>query len=361
MNKIVTKFLCIFFSVFFVICGAFSAVAFALDPHNVYRWNENGVRYFSTTFTGASSIRTYDYDLLLIGSSMVQNFDAADFAENMHCKPLKVTVGAMTPKEIAWVYTCANEQNKATDYIINLDLHRFATESSCVPDAGRFHKEMYEASGISQFKYLLGFETWFRFIPVNAALNIVSALNIPLPDSFYELLENQTDINKMCEFENKKTPGEKSLIEKYLNDDKGFNEGEETEFNADCQNAMAEFLDLIAEEIDGNETVTLLLPPYSSLYWCDKSENELQTLLNLRNQVAEFAAENEKVRLIDFQGEAYTADLNNYMDMSHFSDDIQQAMADEIFDTAVNTTPEQVAANSKEIIFYRNEIKEKLQ
>ena len=163
MKNRTVKFICLLLSFFIAAMGVLCAVAYALDPQNVYRSNTKGVRYFSPTYSTAPAIRTADYDLVLIGSSMVQNFDASEFASQLDCKPLKLALGALEPDELLWLYNNTQEQGKAKKYIINIDLHRFAANESVEPNCGRFPEYMYHPSGLSRLPAQVWSWVWLKW------------------------------------------------------------------------------------------------------------------------------------------------------------------------------------------------------
>lgn len=347
-NKTV-KYICLLLSIFVVATGALCAVAYGLDPQNVYRWNTEGTRYFNSTYSTAPAIRTYDYDYVIIGSSMVQNFDAQQISDDLGCKPLKLAIGAMEPREMMWLYSCAQEQDKADKYIINIDLHRFASSESVEADSGRFPEHMYTASGISQFKYLIGYETWFRFIPLQLILTATDTFNIQLPSSFQSTLNTATDINLAGAWDETNTPGEEKLFDDFNKKTIVFNEGDSSSFNKNAKENMNSFLNELASKLDGDEEITIYLPPYSSLYWADKSDEQLNVLFELRIQIAEFAKKHDNIHLCDLQAESYTADLNLYMDTSHYGADIRKAAQNAVISCTGEPTPEQIKQSNSTI------------
>lgn len=349
MKNRTIKYICILFSVFIAVCGVLSTAAYIFDPQNVYRWNENGIRYFTPMYSTASSIRNYDYDLAVIGSSMVQNLDAAVLAEGMSRKPLKLTIGAITPDEILWIYKCANEQNKADTYIINIDLHRFTVDDIAV-SPGRFTEYTYQPRGISQFRYLLGYETWFRFLPLDFALNLAEKTGLTLPDSFSGLIASSTDINRMCEFDNTKTPGAEKMYQSFIKNSKNFVEGSDDFSNLENGSANIKFfLSEIEKELSENERVYLLLPPYSAFYWAKQTQEQQNVLFAMRKQLADFADGYDNVYLLDFQAEEYTTDFDKYMDSNHYSDEIEEILAYDIVAANNSCSSDEVQKNSQQI------------
>ncbi len=359
MKNRTVKFICLLLSVFIVTTGVLCSVAYVLDPQNVYRANTKGVRYFSPAYSIAPAIRTADYDCAIVGSSMVQNFDVSQIAAQHGCKPVKFALGALEPDELLWLYTCAQEQGKAKKYIVNIDLHRFASNKIVVSDCGRFRDYMYNPRGLSQFRYLLGYETWFRFIPLQIALSAVEFFDISLPESFSSSLEVATDINKAGCWDEENPPGEDALIKTFNSGAVVFNDGSSDTYSDEVMEHMDFFLAYLADKLDSDEELTIYLPPYSSLYWADKDVSQLEVIFALREKIAAFAAEYPNIHLCDLQAEAYVADLDLYMDASHSSAAIRKKAQQAVMSCTGEPTVQQIKEKNLIIKLYADNALEK--
>ena len=342
MKNRTVKFISLLLSVFIAATGAMCAVAYVLDPQNVYRSNTKGVRYFSPTYSIAPAIRTADYDCVIIGSSMVQNFDAAQIASQFGSKPLKLALGAMEPDELLWLYECAQEQGKAKKYIVNIDFHRFASNKIVVSDSGRFKDYMYNPRGLSQLKYLLGYETWFRFIPLQVVLTAVETFGISLPESLESSFATSTDINKAGCWDEDNPPGEHALLEAFNSGTVVFNDGGTDTYSDNAMEHMDFFLNQFAATLDSDEELIIYLPPYSALFWADKSSAQLEVVFALREKIAAFAAEYPNIHLCDLQAESYVEDLDLYMDASHSSADIRKITQQAVFSCSGEPAVQQI-------------------
>ncbi len=344
-NKKAIKFICIFLCAFIAAAGTLSAAAYCLDPQNVYRQNKNGVRYYNQLYSLAPSVRTYDYDYVFIGSSMMQNFDADYFANELGCKPLKLTLGALTAPELMWLYDCVQEQSKAKTYVINIDLHRFAACEDVSADSGRMHEYMYNPTGLSQFKYLLGYETWLRFIPLQIGLTAIQKLKITLPES----MNSATDINTMTSWDDSTPPGKEKLYRDFADNNTGFNEGDTSVFSRNATENMKVYLAKLAEKLDSSEEMIIYLPPYSALYWADKSEGQRSTLYELRCIIAAFASEHDNIHLLDLQAEDYVTDLDCYIDASHYAEKIRKVAQQNIINCKGEPDEEEIIRRNNKI------------
>ncbi len=341
--KLTVTFLC----VCAVIFCSLSAITYGFDPQNVYRWNEHGVRYYNETYSAAGAVKYYDYDTVFIGSSLFQNLDAERIAGLYGCKPLKLTAGAMIPEELLYLYKQVQQTGKVNSYVLNIDLHRLASSAEVRPDCGRFPDYMFNAGGISQLKYLLGYETWFRFIPVDFVMSAARALHISLPQSFENLLDSATDINTMSEWENENAPGKDAVLTEYRAGYRGFNEGDSLDYVDDPLKNAEDLMLNILDGMDENDTVTIVLPPCSSLYWADKNAEEFDALTAMRGRIAEIADEHSNIKLLDFQATEQTTNLDFYYDQVHFNKELQMLIEDALMSDEYLADTVRVNANSE--------------
>ena len=152
--------------------------AWCIDPYMLYRVRDNQYLLNSRLVT-PGLIKNYDYDTVLIGSSMIQNTDMQRFRDTLGGKPLKITTGAISLTEIQKLTDKIGELGKAQHYYICLDQYLFAPEKW--DDMDRFPDYLMDDNLWNDYRYLLGYETWMRFIPIDIALSGAKALGLSLP------------------------------------------------------------------------------------------------------------------------------------------------------------------------------------
>ncbi len=322
MKKRLQKFIITFLSSLLAFTLVLCSFSFAFDPQNMYRWNEKGTRFFNTRFSAAGSVRNYDYDLIIIGSSMVQNFKAENVAEYFGCRPLKVTLGGMAANETLFAYNSAQKAGKAKTYIVNIDLHRIASAESICEDSGRFPDYMFDYRGIKKFKYLLGYETWFKFIPTDIVLSMASSAENIIPDSYKDKIDEGTDINTMCEWDNTVIPGREKLLENYHNNIKNFDEGDNSVFSENAVKNAEDIMNGFIKTLDDDEELIIYLPAYSVLYWSGKDNKQFETLIEMREKIVSIACKHENIKVLDFQGSEKINNLDLYFDENHYGKEL---------------------------------------
>lgn len=81
-----------------VLITLLSTVMYIIDPFFQFRVRDN--TYLITGgFVCGGLIKNYDYDTLILGSSMTQNFDMDVFREEHGGKPLHVGIGGLEYEE----------------------------------------------------------------------------------------------------------------------------------------------------------------------------------------------------------------------------------------------------------------------
>ena len=73
--------------------------------------------------------------------------------------------------------------------------------------------------------------------------------------------------------------------------------------------------------------IVFFFPPYSSLLWYKmEKEGSLESTMELKRHFMELVDGYDNVKVYDFQGAEFTSNLDNYMDLSHYSPEINDFM-----------------------------------
>lgn len=290
-----------------------TGMMYIIDPFFQYHVKDHQYM-LNTKYVSPGLIKNYDYDSIMIGSSMTQNFDMEDFAEQMDCKPLLIGSGGINLQEMVEYIELAQSQGKASDYYICADLYLFAQEN----DSTNI-QYLFEDSALSTIKYVLSFEAWFRFMPVDVALTTAKKLGITLPTTF----EKKMSISSYQYWGDEEIYGEDIVIERYKN-------GRYSISDVDTENLyqrMVEQIDLLFENLDSsNENIYFFFPPYSALYWCEvQDKGYFEQYLMAKEYFVQKAMADGCI-VYDFQSEELIQDLNNYKDYTHYSPQINSWM-----------------------------------
>lgn len=313
-----------------------------LDPFYFYD-AKPGVKMNNARFANPGLIKHYDYDTAIIGSSLIQNFEMDSFRTTLGWKPLKITVGGLTPYEFATLYELTMENEGIERYIINVDLKTFNSEHKFI-ESDKFPDYLYNSHGIDDVKYLWGYEVWTKFIPINLALSAAVFSGFSLPTKF----QYATDVDRIEDWSLDFTFSEETVKKYYEN-----NRSQQFLIaNEDISDIMKSNIDnyIRTFELRSGQEFIFLFPPYSALYWYDlESKGQLDQFLEYKQYMVNQLLEYENVRVIDAQDLSDTVDLNNYIDTLHFSPEIQEDLVDYIADGSYDVSEDNIITKEERL------------
>lgn len=287
-------------------------ITYIIDPFLQYRITDN--KYIlNCNYTAPGLVKNYDYDTIIIGSSMTQNFSMDLFREQLHCIPLHIGIGGMTDEDLLEYILLANKINRAKKYYICIDISEFAH----VKEANTI-KYLMEDDILDKLKYSISYEGLIKCVPIDIALSLASIVGYSLPDSY----KYRMSIDKFGYWGHQYSYGEEIVLEGYAT---GAYKVSDIELD-NLSNTMKTQIDLFFETITPNENYIFFFPPYSSLYWSDAaSHGYLDTYLEYEEYFIK-RAEQTGAKIFFFQDDELTTDLDNYRDTTHYSPAINDWM-----------------------------------
>lgn len=298
-----------FFAIVLAAVLVLSAAAYAIDPFLQFRVKDN-TYLLRGWFVDSGLIENYDYDTLIIGSSMVQNFDMELWREKLGGKPLHIGMGAITAKEIGRLMDLAYEANRADTYYVCVDQYLLSSDS----DVNHFPEHLLRKDLLSRLRYLLSYEVWSRYIPVDLALVALDRLGITLP----EKIAAKKSIDKLGDWRLDFPPGttgREAVLRYYQKREYSVSAVNTEGLDQRMKAKIDAFLDRFS--YDRGKHV-FFFPPYSSLFWCDaRIDGYFDAYVQTKLYFAEEAAK-RGAAVYDFQGADCTLDLDNYRDTTHY-------------------------------------------
>ncbi len=304
-----------------VILMLMATFTFIIDPLYQYRYSEDSDYYVNPRYSCAGLIKTYDYDSVMLGSSITQNFDPDLFSEKMNLKLLKVNIGGMSVPETVFYLDYIRQSGKAETVFASVDLQRFVLDEG----EASFNIPEHLANGYGDdYRYLLSSDVYTRFLPVDIFIKVLKLFNIEQPD----FMKMSTDIDEMGSWHHQNKCSEEIFLESFEKNGFGVSEikldgiDQKLKVNIDTLfNAL--------DKYDGDTQINLFFPPYSSMYWVYAKENgHFDSFMKAKEYVVEKSQNYKNVNVYDFQNIEYTSDLNYYRDISHYSKDINDYMVD---------------------------------
>lgn len=312
-------------SIILVVMMLFSYI---MDPFLHYRIGDN--KYFlNSRFVTYGLLKNYDYDTVIIGSSMIQNFNMQSFRDKLDYNPVKATIGGMNVCEIEMMNKLVNNTDKAERVIISLDM----TEFNDKVDENRFPSYLYDESKFNDYKYLLGYETWIKYMPRDVAINSLYKMQIDIPFRYVRMANPDylSDWSLNCSF------GSDIVKNQYIN---GMHLVSNQDNEKMYDNMNARFEKFIVEvELDSEKEYIFLFPPYSALYWyyVDKLGYR-DDLIEFKKNIVKELDKYDNVRIVDMQDIEDISDLDHYKDITHFDTTVQEKIVDAIKDMNYDVT-----------------------
>lgn len=294
-------------------------IVYAYDPFCYYRIPEDRLIVNNYRFLNAGIAKNADYDTVILGSSMTQNFNMDSFRSKLGMNPVKLTVGAMSVKGMELTYNLVDNIGKAENIFVCIDLPSLNKAEDGLETYATY---LYNDTPYDDYKYLFGYETWTRLLPLNIAFNAAHNMGIQLPSSY--ACEN---IDNIGEWDSSATYSADLVKKAYLGNNSGLSIPDATGVYERMRINSDRIIEIVCS--DDTKNVTLFFPPYSALYWADLMEKGLFDEYMLIKEYIVSKTENMPyVTVYDFQPMETISDLNYYKDITHYSAAINEIMVD---------------------------------
>jgi len=269
-------------------------------------------------FQNPGIARNYNYDTIILGTSVTENFSTPQINQKWNCTSVKLAFSGGTLREEAFMADVALRTGKVKKVLWGVDFTAARGNSDRVRiDSGPFPFYLYDENKINDIMYLLNTNTTKQSI--KALRNIVDK-----PSSQTVSLDMLNNWQKEWVF------GKESVIKDY---ERTISIGRVEEgLNAECfrENLTTNLINVIRE----NPTVEFILfyPPYSMPFYktfesTNTIEDWIRTKFWLFNELRSF----QNVKIYDFQNDyLISTNLDNYKDMMHYSEGINGYMIERI-------------------------------
>lgn len=288
------------------------------DPCNYYRIKDNRLKYVASAYIDAGIIRNAEYDTAIIGSSMSQNFDMQLFRDKLNINPVKINTGGITLEQRDLFYDAVENTNKADYYYIEIALTKFNEDMDTLEDTPVY---MYDDNQWNDFKYLFGYETWLRAVPISLAYAGLDALNLKI-----KTMHNLENVDYVGDWYYRSETGSEIVKSKYLSGvDAVSVQNLDGMYERMMENVDAKLTTIIEED---NKYV-FYFPPYSALFWHDSDKRGCADIYYaVKEHILEILLRYPNVKVFDFQYAPFICDLDHYKDTTHYNKDINDFMVD---------------------------------
>ncbi|MGC5328441.1 hypothetical protein [Brevibacillus sp. SYSU BS000544] len=284
--------------------------------------------------------RNYDYDTIMVGSSMTENFWPSYVQEKLGTNLMKLSMSGSTAKEQNMITNLAIGTGKVKTVMWGVDYFSLRGDPDRVrQEFGAFPYYLYDRNPFNDLNYLINLDTSKQaFRSLGVSLGMAKSKN--------------PDLNRLNTWETPGLFGKQNVLKEW---DKLKQGGSFKPSEYELGNVQRNMDENVLSVIKAHPEVQFVLfyPPYSILqhrYFYDKDpaffENELYVKQYLFDQVGSLP----NVKIYEFQHEQkITFDLNNYKDLAHHSRKINEWMVDQMAADKYRVTKETIKRYLQEL------------
>ena len=261
------------------------------------------------------TLRHFDYDAVLVGSSVVENNDNSWFDALFDCHTIKAVRSYGGIADLCWLaeeaFAARGKKGQQIGQVFfNLDPTALIAAPETTFAASGCPMYLYDHNPLNDVSYIFNKTVLFEKIPYLLAQN-ASGYN---PDLSYNWAEGK-DFSQSGVLEHyfRLTQPEEMLPEDAFD--------ENIRANASLLSALV--------SAHPETTFRFFLPPYSVIWWDDATRSgEKEAFLYAQEVIVSELLQYDNVMVFDFQcDEEIVSDLNNYMDPIHFTPAVNAFMA----------------------------------
>lgn len=290
------------------------------------------------------TVRNFDYDGIVLGSSVAENYNNRWFDEAFGGKTIKGIKSSAATVDLIYYLKEAFEAKRETglkNVYYSMDLFALTADAERVFPDESLPLYLYNKNPFDDVQYLWNKDVVFEHIPYLFAMTYLDDYDEGASYNWWQY----------------KVFAEEEALKHYSRSEEIVPMLSEADYKENVDKNI-DLLEAVVKE-HPETTFRFLYPPYSMLWW-DAAYRKGETEQNL--YAAQAAAERllpyENVKLYFFQNEeALITDLNNYMDTVHFSAEINQKMVEWMKNGEYQLTLE----NYKEELEKMRELSEKIQ
>lgn len=296
-----------------LLLAAFAGICVYIDPFCHYHAPLSGYDYSIVVGNGSSIylndgiIRHFDFDGVITGTSMTENFKPSEADELFGGKFIKVPLAGSGIKETTEQLERVYSRGKTPKIVIrSLDDRAVLTDKDKVlRDYSEFNY-LYNDDVFDDANYLFNLELFLKYTR--------EILSRPLPEG-----EQPLDFDRYCSWDS--ATGKEAVLATYDHYD---THAEGTNFTPEDRERIIENVRCNITDIGYRHPETTFIcffPPYSIVNWYRlQSDESLRWTLEMRRTAAEEILKCPNIKLFGFD-DLYdvVCDLDNYKDVTHYN------------------------------------------
>lgn len=252
--------------------------------------------------------RNYDYDSVIIGSSMTVNFDTELFAEAMKLNTVKLSYNGAYPKDIDSIMRVVEKRKDQVSYVfLGIDIYTYKASPgiyACeIPDY------LYDDFLLNDISYLLNKDVLLDYIVMP------------------QVHRDNTPLNEIYWFWPDVACSKAAVISSYARPTEFAEMLPVDTYQNNISENMSTYIVPYIETMPDTQ-FTVFFPPYSVLYWYTRyADGNLAAELAGERQIMEMLFTYPNVRVYFFQNDYdFITDLDNYSDYTHYTHEMNDQM-----------------------------------
>ena len=329
--------------------------AYLIDPFFQYRVKDHQY-LLNPIYVNPGLAKNLDYNTVIIGSSMVQNYDLSILRQDPSIKPIKLASGAMTIREMKLLYSLI-DLKKTNTVIFNFDMIQF---NEWLP-ASRYPSYLYDQNILDKLQYLFAYESTVRFGLADALLT--PYMKSHSAEERSQKINIKTSVDDIGSFVHESIYEDEARIKQMYREGRTVSNPSLYQINSRIKENIDILLATLHLEGNKDKQYIFVLPPYSALYWhITKRDGYFYHLTNNIKHLCRMTDKYKNVRIQFFYNLDQITDLNKYSDVTHYDPSISNYILKNLFNDEYRITKENMEQKIKEfdskIIQYREDNKD---
>lgn len=322
-NNFIKKF--IIFVLVFLCIVAGTVILF--DPFYVYHKPLPGLKAVLTDkeYQCVGTLRNFDYDAVIVGSSVCENYNNVWFDEGFNCKSVKAIRSYGATADLIYLLNIAYENQNVKQVFYNIDPSSLYSSTETTYESTGCPMYLYDGNILNDGQYLFNKDVLLEKIPMELAKSFSSYDE----GDGYNWAQWKTFHHLMCMTMYERLDEVKSMQNAHMYDDLA---KENTELIVDIVKKHPE------------TTFRFFFSPYSMCWWDNAYRTgERDAVLSAQEICIRELLKYENVSLYYYQDdEEIITNLDNYMDTIHFSKEINYYICNNMINEVDKVTEENV-------------------
>ena len=316
------------------------------DPFFQYHKPLKGLKAVLTDkeYQCVGSLRTFDYDSVIAGSSVSENYNNGWFDQGFNCKSIKAIRSYGATADLCYLLDIAFEHQELKYVFYNLDPSALVADPETTYELTGCPMYLYDDNYVNDVEYWLNKGVIMEKIPYLVANSFMG--DYDENNSYNWAQWKQFNSDMILGLYIRKPSISEMKPENYYED------------------LLRDNLDLLASRIKAHPETEfyVFVPPYSMIWWDNiYREGDTEAYLYNMEQAMETLLAFDNVKMFYFLNDReIVTDLENYMDILHFSPEVNHYICDSLLSGRHQITIENYGRNIEEMRDLAYETVEKL-